>query len=124
MQNIFFFAFVSMIISPIILCMIMIARYCVVKCPFTSAFKNQIYIKRLMKFCISIAIISCIFLFSSLFVFHENYIPTELCLALYISFYFTVTTCFIDIFASHNSTDILFINHHNSGNIAESYTKK
>ena len=58
-----FSAFVSMIISPIILCIIMIARYCVVKWPFTSAFKNQIYIKRIMKFCIIIAIIACTYSF-------------------------------------------------------------
>ena len=78
-----FSALVTMMISPIILCIIMIARYCVVKWPFTSAFKNQIYIKRVMNLCIIMTIFACIFLFSSLFGFKKNYIPTGLCLALY-----------------------------------------
>ena len=78
-----FSVFVSMMISPIMLCVIMIARYCVVKWPLTSAFTNQIYMKRVMKLWIIIAIFACIFLFSSLFGFHKNYTPTGLCLALF-----------------------------------------
>ena len=80
-----FFAFVSMMNSPLILCIIMIARYCVTKWPLTSAFRDQVNIKKFMKLSIIIVTFVCILLMLSVFALHRNHVPLGLCLVLYTS---------------------------------------
>ena len=43
-----FFA-LTMMASPIILCLMMLARYCVIQWPMTSKFKNKTYVKKLVE---------------------------------------------------------------------------
>ena len=79
------FALISMMTSPIILCNIMVARYCVTKWPFASKFRNKIYIKRLTGVSIFIVTCVCILLFSGIFGITKNHVQTSVCLILYTS---------------------------------------
>ena len=44
-----FFALTSMMASPIILCLMMLARYCVIQWPMTSKFKSKTSVKKLVE---------------------------------------------------------------------------
>ena len=78
-------ALISMMLSPIVLCIMVFARYCVIQWPITSKFKNKTFVDRFFKISLIIAIFPCIFLISGIFGIYLNHVPTGICLLLYIS---------------------------------------
>ena len=80
-----FLALTSMMASPIILCIFMIARYCVTQWPMTSKFKNKKFVKRVVQISLTISICPCILLVAGLFGIYGKRVPTGICLALYTS---------------------------------------
>ena len=80
-----FLALVSMIVSPIILCIVMTNRFCVIKWPVKSKFRNKAFVKRTIEISLTVAVCSCIILISNIFIFLGNHGLTGICLPLYTS---------------------------------------
>ena len=80
-----FFAFTSMIVSAMILCLMMLARYCVIQWPMTSKYKSKTYVKRLVEVFLIVGVCLCIILISGIFGILGKDMPTGICLPVYIS---------------------------------------
>ena len=80
-----FFALTSMMVSPMILCLMMVARYCVVHWPMTSKYKSKDYVKRLVEVFLIVGLYLCIIFISGVFGILGKNMPTGICLPVYIS---------------------------------------
>ena len=80
-----FLALATMVLSPIILCILMIARYCVIQWPMTSQFKNKLFTKRVVQMSVIISLCPCILIIAGIFIIYKKPVPTGICLPLYIS---------------------------------------
>ena len=80
-----FLALSSMMTSPIILVIIMIARYCVVQWPMTSQFRNKSFVKSVVQISFITSLCLCMLLIAGLFGIYGKPVPTGICLPLYIS---------------------------------------
>ena len=74
-----------MVLSPIILCLMMLARYNVVQWPMTSKFKNKTFVKKIIELFLMVATCFCILLISCIFGILEKDVPTGICLPVYTS---------------------------------------
>ena len=80
-----FFFIIYMMISPIILCLMMLARYNVVQWPLTSTFRNKTFVKKIIELFLTVAICFCILLISGIFPILGKNVPTDICLPAYTS---------------------------------------
>ena len=78
-----FMTLLSFIASPMILFIIVLARFCVIKWPMTSKFKYEGFSRKLT-FTVLVATVSFCFILVVSFIFGpENHVPSEVCLLLY-----------------------------------------
>ena len=78
-----FFSLVSLTVSPVILCIIMVSRFCVIQWPMTSKFIEKSFVNRVMEMSLIPALCSCIILISTIFSFLGKNGLTGICLPLY-----------------------------------------
>ena len=78
-----FFAFVSMTVSPIIICFMILITFCVIQWPMTSKFKDKSFAKRVIEVSFSFSICFCIVLFSNIINFLGNHGMLGVCLPLF-----------------------------------------
>ena len=79
-----FLALLSMLASPMIIGVMMVARFCVIQWPMTSKFLRKVFIKRLVIIVLTVTTTGS-FLLLSIFGFLEKLVPTGFCLLLYTS---------------------------------------
>ena len=78
-----FMTLLSFIASPIILFIMVLARFCVIKWPMTSKFKYEGFSRKLT-LTVLVATVSFCFILVVSFIFDpENHVPSEVCLLLY-----------------------------------------
>ena len=80
-----FLVLVSMTVSPVILNILMLTKFCVIKWPMISKFKDASFIKRCIEVSCILAICICIILISTIFSLLGNRSLTGMCIPLYIS---------------------------------------
>ena len=80
-----FFALTSMVVSPMILCLMMVGRYCVIQWPLTSKYKSKTYVKTIVQVFLIVGVCLCIIFISVTFGIIGKDIPTGICLPIYIS---------------------------------------
>ena len=83
-----FLILVSMMASPVILCIVMVTRFCVIKWPMTSKFKDKSFVKKVMEISLTTVICFCIILISTILSLIGNLGFTGICIPL-----FTSNTC-------------------------------
>ena len=76
-------ALIYMMVSPVILCIMMLVRYCIIQWPMTSKFKNKQFVKRIVEISLIGATFLCVILISGIFGIHKNHVPIGICLLLY-----------------------------------------
>ena len=82
-----FTALVSLITSPIIVFVMMLARFCVIQWPMTSKFKSEKFSKKVM-FTIIVILVGCCFIIEFTFmIVHGSHLPNRMCLLLYTNGY-------------------------------------
>ena len=78
-----FMTLVSLITSPIILIVLVMARFCVIQWPMTSKFKTEVFSRRII-LAVILTIFCCCFILTFSFLYgFEGPVPTGLCLLLY-----------------------------------------
>ena len=78
-----FMTLVSLITSPIILLVLVLARFCVIQWPMNSKFKSEIFSKRII-LAVILSIFSCCFILAVSFMYGSgNHVPMGVCLLLY-----------------------------------------
>ena len=83
MQSFIFYDFTSFIASPIILFIMVLARFCVIRWPMTSKFKYERFNRKLTLAVLVPTVGFCFILVVSFIYEPENHAPTEICLLLY-----------------------------------------
>ena len=103
-----FLALLSMTTSPLILCLMMVSRYCVIQWPMTSRFLHKPFYKLTTAITLFIAVSPCIFLVVIHYGMFEENVPTNVCLLIFTSpeqqspvlFLTTVLTVLIQLLSS------------------------
>ena len=73
----------SFIASPVILFLVMLARFCLIQWPITSKFKCEKYIEKTVFSIIFLTVMYCLIIVVTFIVILDQYISTGLCLLLY-----------------------------------------
>ena len=108
-----FIALTSMIVSAMILCLMMLARYCVIQWPMTSKYKNKTYVKRLVEVFLIVGVCLCIiFNFWYIWYSRKRFANRDMPSCLY--FQESVTPFFSDLFRSNSCTDMLLLSNFES----------
>ena len=129
-----FLAFVSMTISSIILCIIMLTRFCVIQWPMNSKFRDKSFVKRLMEVSFTFTICFCIVFISSIFSFIGNPGLIGICLPLYtfnahsvLLLFSTVIIVIVQTFCLVTIITLSIVSLHilkKNGNCRKTHTKK
>ena len=94
-----FLVLLSLTVSPVILCILMLTKFCVIKWPMTSKLKDPSFVKRVIEISFTVVTGICISLISTIFIFPNKYNLTGICIPLFTPYNHSlpllVTTLFI-----------------------------
>ena len=94
-----FCVLVSLTVSPVILSILMLTKFCVIKWPMTSKLKDPSFVKRVIEISFTIVLAICINLISTIFIFPSKHNLSGICIPIFTpdnhSLPLLVTTLFI-----------------------------